>query len=144
MKNNNIILGTLLFSAIAMASCSKDEQPDYNGLVNMEFKANSQNSRTALNGNAVNWNTTDKIAVFAAGTETGFEFTNKEESTEATSATFTGQAVKADTYYAIYPYNAESKLSGTTVSTTLASAQTAVEGTFAYNLNISAATAYTK
>ena len=92
-------------------------------------------SRTVLTtNNFVEWEAGDAISLFDSNNN---EFTT---STGGSSVTFTGTAQdNLETYYALYPYNANATLSGSVIATTLPSEQTALAGSFANMLNPSVA-----
>ena len=122
-------------------SCTKEEIiSDINSSsaekVKMEFKAGvDAMSRTVLTtNNFVEWEAGDAISLFDSNNN---EFTT---STGGSSVTFTGTAQdNLETYYALYPYNANATLSGSVIATTLPSEQTALAGSFANMLNPSVA-----
>ena len=131
-----LILGTSM-----LYSCTKEEIiSDINSSsaekVKMEFKAGvDAMSRTVLTtNNFVEWEAGDAISLFDSNNN---EFTT---STGGSSVTFTGTAQdNLETYYALYPYNANATLSGSVIATTLPSEQTALAGSFANMLNPSVA-----
>ena len=131
-----LILGTSM-----LYSCTKEEIiSDINSSsaekVKMEFKAGvDAMSRTVLTtNNFVEWEAGDAISLFDSNNN---EFTT---STGGSSVTFTGTAQdNLETYYALYPYNANATLSGSVIATTLPSEQTALAGSFAKMLNPSVA-----
>lgn len=105
--------------------------------VEMEFKAgNDAVSRTILTtDNAVNWEAGDAISLFDPDSNNKFT-----TSSSGASVTFTGSAQdNQDTYYALYPYDAEATISGSIITTTLPAEQTAREGSFDKMLNPSVA-----
>ena len=141
-----LILGTLL-----LYSCTEeaeeiiaeedeaivDEAPSNVEKVEMEFKAgNDAVSRTILTtDNAVEWESEDAISLFDPDSNNRFT-----TSSSGASVTFTGSAQdNQDTYYALYPYNAEATISGSIITTTLPAEQTARPGSFANMLNPSVA-----
>ena len=141
-----LILGTLL-----LYSCTEeaeeiiaeedeaivDEAPSNVEKVEMEFKAgNDAVSRTILTtDNAVNWEAGDAISLFDPDSNNKFT-----TSSSGASVTFTGSAQdNQDTYYALYPYDAEATISGSIITTTLPAEQTAREGSFDKMLNRSVA-----
>ena len=140
MKQITAIFYLAVLTAMVSA-CSEDELADNtqpSGKVPMEFYANTDAStRTELTtANAVYWEANDAISLF--------DPTNNQFSTTQSgpSVTFTGEATPAKgTYYALYPYDANAQIEGTTITTTLPAEQMAREGSFAQGLNPSVATA---
>lgn len=142
MKQITAILYLAVLTAMVSA-CSEDELADNtqpSGKVPMEFYANTDAStRTELTTeNAVYWEANDAISLFnPTGTNNQFSTTQS-----GPSVTFTGEATPAKgTYYALYPYDANAQIEGTTITTTLPAEQMAREGSFAQGLNPSVATA---
>ena len=126
-----------------VSACSEDELADNtqpSGKVPMEFYANTDAStRTELTTeNAVHWEANDAISLFDPKGDNNRFYTTES----GPSVTFTGEATPADgTYYALYPYDANAQIEGTTITTTLPAEQDAREGSFAQGLNPSVATA---
>lgn len=142
MKQIKAIFYLAVLTAMVSA-CSEDELADNtqpSGKVPMEFYANTDAStRTELTtGNAVYWEANDTISLFdPTGANNQFSTTQS-----GPSVTFTGEAIPAEgTYYALYPYDANAQIKGTTITTTLPAEQDAREGSFAQGLNPSVATA---
>lgn len=88
-------------------------------------------SRAAISeddSKVINWEANDQISIFD-GTANN-QFTLKEGA-GTTSAKFEGTAASADNYIAVYPYQSEATLSGTSVeNVTLPATQTATAGSF--------------
>lgn len=142
MKQIKAILYLAVLTAMVSA-CSEDELADNtrpSGKVPMEFYANTDAStRTELTtGNAVYWEANDTISLFDPNGDNNRFYTTES----GPSVTFTGEATPAEgTYYALYPYDANAQIKGTTITTTLPAEQDAREGSFAQGLNPSVATA---
>ena len=142
MKQITTILYLAVLTAMVSA-CSEDELADntqLSGKVPMEFYANTDAStRTELTTeNAVYWEANDAISLFNPKGDNNRFYTTES----GPSVTFTGEATPADgTYYALYPYNTNAQIEGTTITTTLPAEQMAREGSFAQGLNPSVATA---
>lgn len=123
-------------------SCTKEEIiSDTNSSstekVKMEFKAGIDAiSRTVLTtNNVVEWEEDDAISLFDSNSNNKFT-----TSTGGSSVIFTGSAQNnLETYYALYPYDANAALSGSVITTTLPAEQVAFEGSFANMLNPSVA-----
>lgn len=128
-------------AAMATVSCSKEiqnEQPvQETKLFPMTITATSTDTKTALVDRvSIKWLSTDRLSVFDGKGNHEFKSNGAGK-----TVTFSGDAAGAETYYALYPYNAEANLTGTTVTTTLASEQQAKAGSFADGLNINASKA---
>ncbi len=142
MKQIKAILYLAVLTAMVSA-CSEDELADNtrpSGKVPMEFYANTDAStRTELTtGNAVYWEANDTISLFDPNGDNNRFYTTES----GPSVTFTGEATPVEgTYYALYPYDANAQIKGTTITTTLPAEQDAREGSFAHGLNPSIATA---
>lgn len=142
MKQIKAILYLAVLIAMVSA-CSEDELADNtqpSGKVPMEFYANTDAStRTELTtGNAVYWEANDTISLFDPNGDNNRFYTTES----GPSVTFTGEATPVEgTYYALYPYDANAQIKGTTITTTLPAEQDAREGSFAQGLNPSVATA---
>lgn len=142
MKQIKAILYLAVLTAMVSA-CSEDELADNtrpSGKVPMEFYANTDAStRTELTtGNAVYWEANDAISLFDPIGDNNRFYTTES----GPSVTFTGKAAPVEgTYYALYPYDANAQIEGTTITTTLPAEQDAREGSFAQGLNPSVATA---
>lgn len=119
---------------LALGSCQKNED---GGKVFMTFHATAEqsNAKTHLNnGSAIYWNEGDKIGVFTTSSETSYEF--EVENIQGTQADFSGHAQNSNAYIGLYPYDEFSTISGTTITTSLPSLQTAVAGSFDPKANI--------
>lgn len=142
MKQITAILYLAVLTAMVSA-CSEDELADNtqpSGKVPMEFYANTDvSTRTELiTDNAVHWEANDAISLFDPKGDNNRFYTTES----GPRVTFTGEATPADgTYYALYPYNTNALIEGTTITTTLPAEQDAREGSFAQGLNPSVATA---
>lgn len=142
MKQIKAILYLAVLTAMVSA-CSEDELADNtqpSGKVPMEFYANTDAStRTILTtDNAVHWEANDTISLFDPKGDNNRFYTTES----GPSVTFTGEATPAEgTYYALYPYDENAQIEGTTITTTLPAEQDAREGSFAHGLNPSIATA---
>lgn len=142
MKQIKAIFYLAVLTAMVSA-CSEDELADNtqpSGKVPMEFYANTDAStRTELTtGNAVYWEANDAISLFDPIGDNNRFYTTES----GPSVTFTGEATPAEgTYYALYPYDENAQIEGTTITTTLPAEQMARAGSFAQGLNPSVATA---
>ena len=148
------VYGLMALAAIAALSVSCDkEQTAGDGQpskVEMTFTSRAagqsqvaSDTKTALqDGEKVVWTDEDAIGIFGnSGKAEQFALESIDES-DASVATFKGSALPAETYYAVYPYDADAELSGNAISTELPAVQTAAgDGTFAAGVNLSAAVA---
>ena len=130
----------MAFAAIvSFASCSSE---DNNSTIEnesatkvMTFTAtqegDEQSTRAAIStsdSKVINWESDDKISIFD-GTKNN-QFTLKNGA-GTKSATFQGVAASAETYTAVYPYQSEATLSGTSVkNVTLKATQNATANSF--------------
>ncbi len=95
---------------------------------------------------SVFWSPADSISFFIVNGANGGYPLVSNNSSDAAQADFIGKignCPQGATFFAIYPYNAKSSCTESTLSTYLPSEQTAVEGTFADDLFISVATSQT-
>lgn len=126
-------------AAVVLSACAKESDVNVSGNVEtVTFKAvASVESKTVLQDQTkVYWCAGDQISVMGAAAA----FTNDLSADETAAAVdFTGDVATAETYYAVYPYSAVSEWTGTVAAMTLPDAQTAIAGTFASGLNITAA-----
>lgn len=148
MKHSNLkLLSCVIVCAGIFSSCSNKEIQTGNKtesvISEMKFTAiqNNISSRTSLDDTDVKWTKGNKINIFTDPTEeygNSFEFTTYNI-TENNTAIFTGETITGSSaYYALYPYSENATCTGNVISTTLPSEQTAIAGTFADGMNISA------
>ena len=130
------IYSSLAIVAVMMlASCSSDNGENAGSkAIPMTFAASQEGiggTRAAINTadtKQIVWKKDDAISIFDGNGNQKFILVGEGGST---SGNFTGTAVEATTYTAIYPYNSNATFSGETVSgVSLPSAQTATEGSF--------------
>lgn len=141
MKIRNLFCyGLTLLIIGGFSSCSQDEtieQTD-NVLVPMTFTAGASKTRTQLvNGNAVYWTSGDNISVLDGNMGKNYKFSTTGS---GMIAYFEGEAPNSDTYYAVYPYTANTfyiPYYQTISALSLSAQQQAVDGTFDTNLNLS-------
>ncbi len=104
--------------------------------------AQAAGTKTALqDGTKVVWTTGDTLSLFGSegGSQTQLVLESIDE-TDGSVATFSGEAVQSETYYALYPYDSEAAMSGSAILTDLPSEQAACgDGTFGTGVNLSAA-----
>lgn len=136
MKTTNIILTIL--SAMALMACNKENPaaPVSEGV----FSATMETpvvTKTQLgsDGESIVWRANDQINIFAA--DKNEKYTTASSGT--TTATFTGNPVSADTYYALYPYDAKAQMTDGKITATLPAAQTANKNNLGNNMNLAVA-----
>lgn len=140
MKND--ILFILAGGAIALSSvsCSVEENkaaPENDGKVHMVFTSGIATRTALVDDKSVIWSEGDDITIFGGDNNPApFILTNGAGEAQAT---FEGDAVEADTYYALYPHYGDASIAGETVSSVLPAEQTYTAGTFAAKLNPSVA-----
>ena len=140
MKMKKYIQSMMAFAAIvSFASCSSEDNnttiENESAVKVMTFTAtqegDSQSTRAAIStsySKVINWEEGDQISIFD-GTKNN-QFTLKNGA-GTKSATFQGVAASAETYTAVYPYQSEATLSGTSVEkVTLKATQNATANSF--------------
>ena len=143
MKTVYRVLAAAAIAAVS-AGCAKEEIEGQSQMpqakVEMAFTSEAASTRTQLvDGSKVIWTEGDAIGIFG-GAESAEEFSLLEiDADDASKAVFTGSAVPAETYYAIYPYHEGARMANGVISTVLPSEQEAVSGTFGTDVNLSAA-----
>ncbi len=128
MKNIIKSMFALALGAMAFTACS-DNDDNINGqsaqLIPMTFTAsmNGQGStRATIDNTDITWTAKDKLSIFDG---TGNREFVLQGGVGTTSATFVGEAAKADNYYALYPYTKDASLSlGKITSAVLPAKQT--------------------
>ena len=132
MKVLRINVSSLIILGISLLCGCQKESPDSNdGLHEMTFHAGWTTKTVLQSDGSIYWSPGDKISIFMeGGASTGYEFvsTNKSESASTTfKGTLDGFASK---YYALYPYDQNATCESGTITATIPSEQTAIEGTF--------------
>ena len=140
MKMKKYIQSMMAFAAIvSFASCSSEDNnttiENESAVKVMTFTAtqegDEQSTRAAIStsdSKVINWQEGDQISIFD-GTKNN-QFTLKNGA-GTKSATFQGVAASAETYTAVYPYQSEATLSGTSVkNVTLKATQNATANSF--------------
>ena len=128
-----ILCGAAMMTAVACNE--KEEVTPAAQRVPLTFSAgapeefvSAQDSKTAIDGQAVTWSKDDAISVFGATSENNrFELIS---GSGTATAKFSGNAVPATQYNALYPFSETSSISGDIISSELPAEQTAVAGTF--------------
>ena len=136
MNYMNYVKETIFIIALAAVavSCAKDSTPVNDPAGEKVFTAGISTKTELVGGNAVHWVANDKISLFDGVANREFTTTDA-----GATATFTGTASDAATYYALYPYQAGASCDGGVITATLPATQTAVAGSFANLLNLSVA-----
>lgn len=131
MKRILFILGTCILTTLT--SCVKSETESFTAdkLNDMEFYAGCV-SKTILDGNSVLWQCGDAVSIFD-GTYNNKFITD----TDGNGAVFSGKARAAETYYAVYPYNADFSLNSGKIRAVIPTIQTAFLDGFAPEMNVS-------
>ena len=97
-------------------------------------------TKTALSGSQVVWNSGNQIKVFNAANPNGKVFTLTSESVGKTTGEFSGELLSGNgPFYAVYPASAAGTLSDGKVSITIPQGQELTAGSFGNNANISLA-----
>lgn len=118
MKKTLNMMLAMMAGAMAFTACSSDdilENIENNEVAEapsqlkpMTFTAVQEGeggTRTAIDGLNINWTAGDKISIFDGASENaGVQMFELATGENTTSATFTGSAADAGTYYALYPY----------------------------------------
>ena len=118
MKKTLNMMLAMMAGAMAFTACSSDDileniennevAENASQLKPMTFTAVQEGeggTRTAIDGLSINWTAGDKISIFDGASENaGVQMFELATGEGTTSATFTGSAATAATYYALYPY----------------------------------------
>lgn len=118
MKKTLNMMLAMMAGAMAFTACSSDdilENIENNEVTEvpsllkpMTFTAVQEGeggTRAAIDGLSINWTAGDKISIFDGASENaGVQMFTLATGENTTSATFTGSAADAATYYALYPY----------------------------------------
>ena len=130
--------GTMILSVIACKEKELEQAPER---VKMTFTAEPAKkvTKTAIDGTDVTWSKSDRISIFDGTYNNIFELT---AGAGTPSATFTGYALAADEYAALYPYSAEASYDNGQITSYLPSEQySTADASFDTMLNPSAAIA---
>ena len=115
MKKTMKMMLALMAGAMVFTACSSDDILENNAEVQipsqlkpMTFTAVQEGqggTRAAIDGLSIKWTANDKISIFdGSNAYGGDQMFTIENGVGTTSATFTGSAAEAATYYALYPY----------------------------------------
>lgn len=143
MKKTLKTLLALMAGTMALTACSDDAIVENNNnnvapgtKIALTFSAHQENdgsTRAAIDGSdskKIDWQTADHISVFDGSSNNDFVIDEIDPS-DATSATFTGEAADVATYTALYPYQSGAALSGEDIKgVVIPATQTATPGSF--------------
>ena len=131
MKKSVIILAILAAALSCTKEASLKEPAEINknvNLVEMSFTVSPETKAVLKDGYKVEFAAGDKISIFANGTN--YQFTTAEG---GANAVFTGTGEEADTYYALYPYNADATIDAGTIQNVSIGSGSAGTGTGTFN-----------
>ena len=123
----------IALAALALA-CAKEPVTFTSPAGEKVFTAGITTKTELFDGKAVYWKENDNISLFDGVANREFTTTDA-----GPTAKFTGSASDAETYYALYPYQADASCEDGVFTATLPATQTAVAGSFANLLNLSVA-----
>ncbi len=141
MKKTLKTLLALMAGTMALAACSDDAIVENNNVapgtkIALTFSAHQENdgsTRAVIDGSdskKIDWQATDHLSVFDGSSNNEFEIKQIDPS-DATSATFTGEAAEAAAYTALYPYQSSAAFSGEDITgVVIPATQTATPGSF--------------
>lgn len=124
----------VILLVLSFCSCDKAEMRR-----NTEFRCYSREdlTRTQLEDDySVTWLQEDRISVM---TSSGSAVYDIVKGAGTSSATFRGEALTSDVYYALYPYDSCTGLEGESILCDLKDVQTGQLGSFGRDVNVSAA-----
>lgn len=118
MKKTMRMMLALMAGAMAFTACSNEDMleniennevtenaPQLKPMTFTAVQEGQATTRTAIDGLSIKWTANDKISIFdGSNAYGGDQMFTVENGVGTISATFTGSAAEADTYYALYPY----------------------------------------
>ena len=114
------IFGFMMLAAIAFAGCTNDDGVDFgNDSVTIEASIDQPGSRVGFNSTgAFFWTINDAIGVTTSQSASAFSKMSIADGDEGTAtATFSAKYMSGQPEgYAVYPYNANHKMSGSTLT----------------------------
>ncbi|MBO4340343.1 MAG: hypothetical protein J5835_02800 [Bacteroidales bacterium] len=117
----------------------RETSPDH-ALVTITATLESPTKTILTSSGKVRWTEGDKIKIFNSSHPSGVVYTLLQSSAGTMFGQFQGEEISGNgPFYAVYPADAASSLSGTSVSVTLPSSQVAQEGSFGNGASISMA-----
>ena len=123
------LLFAVITATLFLASCTKGGDMPTPGNTKGDFIVSFAESGASLDGKTAAWNEDDCLTIFSKNAQ-NFKYQVKELSDGGATATFgyvssTGDSSAAvSANYALYPYDADATISGSSITTTLASKQT--------------------
>ena len=113
------LFGFLMLATLAFAGCTNDEGVDFgNGSVSIEASIDQPGSRVGFNSTgAFFWTIKDAIGVTTIGSDSDFSKMSIAAGEGTATATFSAKYMSGQPKgYAVYPYNANHKMSGSTLT----------------------------
>lgn len=135
----------ILVASLTAFTCTdklQEKAPSEDGpLVPLKFTATGESpTKTSLGEDfSILWNADDRITVFAGENADGREFAVESVSEDGRSAVFSGLSAVSPVYYALSPAQGDAAIGGGVISAVLPARQSAVEGSFAAEANVSVA-----
>ncbi|MBO4671883.1 MAG: hypothetical protein J5640_08630 [Bacteroidales bacterium] len=139
------ILKALVPAALLIVSCAPKEQNK--DVPQMSFKAAQEyglDTKTSLDGTKVLWSASDKISVFSSTCKNGETYSINSDDAGKGEATFTGNAVGAAPWYALYPADERASMDNLSLSMNLPARQIYAADGFADGSNPAVAVSSTE
>ena len=139
-----LVLAVSCFDPLSPGEIKEDQTPAEGKMfIRATLEQRVSETKTVLSGQQVSWTQGDKFKVFNASNPDGVVFTLKEEGSGGT-AIFEGDIVSGEgPFYYVYPADAATAFSGSSVSMNLPATQTYVANSFALGSCIAAGTSAT-
>ena len=129
-------LSVTVIAALLLFSCAPKEQG--RDVPQMSFTASHESgldSKTSLNGTKVLWSASDKISIFSATCTGGETYSINPDDAGKGEAVFTGNAVGAAPWYALYPADGMASFGEGAISLSLPASQAYAADGFADGSN---------
>ena len=126
--------------SLIIAACTKESPSNVQqGVFTATLDGHTPEVKTQLGADlkSVVWRSGNKISVFAGDKHETYSLA--AASSGKAAGTFTGNPVSADTYYALYPYQAQAKVENGNIIATIPSAQTANKNNIGNDMNVAVA-----
>lgn len=145
MKKSLFFVIAAMSAALFAVSCKDDvtenlpgENAVGEGQISFTAYIADEGTRSSMDGRSVVWNTGDEIRVFTANHTEGLVYTLASGAGTA-SGTFTGPTIGSGPFYAVYPADAASSMSGSSMSiaVSLPTTQAWAAGSFGPGANVS-------